>query len=326
MSGVSIATVSRVLNGSSKVSEKTKQKVMAVMEEESYTPNIFARGLGLDSMKTVGIMCPDIADDYMSKAVSCLEKRLHKYGYGCILGCSGFSQEEREDCTKLMLSKRIDTLVMVGSIYCGSGDNPDEVAYIKEAAKKTPVFMINGHMECENVYCACADDYHAMYELTNSLIRRGKERILFMYNSESFSARQKMAGYEAALIEAGYPVRGELKFPTKNEIRYTRDLLLQYKNLTFDAVIAVEDEMAIGALKYARVKGIKIPEELSVAGYNDSSLAKCCEPELTSVNSKIELLCNLTVDRMLDMLKNNNEIEASVQVPCEIKKRCTTDF
>lgn len=314
------------MNGSTKVSEKTKQKVLAVMEEKSYTPNIFARGLGLDSMKTVGIMCPDIADDYMAKAVSYLEKRLHKYGYGCILGCSGFSQEERENYTKLMLSKRIDTLVMVGSIYSGSGDNPDEIAYIKNAAQKTPVFLINGHLEGENIYCAYADDFHAMYELTTSMIRRGKKRILFMYNSESFSARQKMAGYEAALIDSGYPVLGELKFRTKNEIRYTRDMLLQYKNLQFDAVIAVEDEMAIGALKYARVKGISVPEELSVAGYNDSSLAKCCEPELTSVDSKLSILCNVTVDHMLAMLEKKEDIEQSIKVSCEIKKRCTTDF
>lgn len=96
LSGVSIATVSRVINGSPKVSEKTKQKVMAVMEQESYTPNMFARGLGLDSAKTIGIICPEIADDYMARSVSYLEKHLHHYGYGCILGCSGTSLEERK--------------------------------------------------------------------------------------------------------------------------------------------------------------------------------------------------------------------------------------
>ena len=219
LSGVSIATVSRVINGSPKVSEKTKQKVMAVMEHESYTPNMFARGLGLDSAKTIGIICPEIADDYMARSVSYLEKHLHHYGYGCILGCSGTSLEERESYTKLMLSKRIDTLIFVGSIYAGNSDDPAEVAYIKEAAKKTPVFMINAHLEGENIYCAYADDYQATYELTSSLIRRGKKKILFLYNSRSFSANQKMKGYEAALIDAGYPVRGELKFYTKNDIR-----------------------------------------------------------------------------------------------------------
>ena len=78
---MSIATVSRVVNGSQKVSEKTRQKVMDVIKAEGYTPNIFARGLGLDSMKTIGIMCPNIADNYMARAISHLEQNFHEYGY-----------------------------------------------------------------------------------------------------------------------------------------------------------------------------------------------------------------------------------------------------
>lgn len=89
MAGVSIATVSRVVNGSPNVSEKTKKKVLDVIEKADYTPNVFARGLGLDSMKTIGILCPDISDLYMAEAVSALEKKLHEHGYDCILGCSG---------------------------------------------------------------------------------------------------------------------------------------------------------------------------------------------------------------------------------------------
>ena len=90
LANVSIATVSRVVNNSTKVSPKTKEKVLAVMKENEYTPNAFARGLGLGSMKTVGIICPNIDDIYMAKAVSYLERNLHAHGYDCILGCSGF--------------------------------------------------------------------------------------------------------------------------------------------------------------------------------------------------------------------------------------------
>ena len=210
LSGVSIATVSRVVNGSPRVSEKTKQKVLAVMEENDYTPNVFARGLGLGTMKTVGIICPDISDSYMSKAVSYLEGRLHEYGYDCILGCSGFKQKEKENYVNLLLSKKIDTLVLVGSTYAGNGKDEDDTDYIREAAEQTPIFIINGRVCGKNIYCACADDYHATYEVTKSMIRRGRERILFMYDSDSFSGRQKMKGYEAALADAGYPIRGEL--------------------------------------------------------------------------------------------------------------------
>ena len=181
---MSIATVSRVVNGSQKVSEKTRQKVMDVIKAEGYTPNIFARGLGLDSMKTIGIMCPNIADNYMARAISHLEQNFHEYGYDCILGCSGHTREAKENYVKLLLST-----------YGGNGVEEKETAYIKNASKQAPVFLINSWIEGENIYCSNADDFSAAYEVTSALIRRGKKRILFLYDSETFSAKQKMEGY-----------------------------------------------------------------------------------------------------------------------------------
>ena len=327
LANVSIATVSRVVNDSPKVSQKTKEKVLAVMKENEYTPIAFARGLGLGTMKTVGIICPNISDTYMAKAVSYLESSLHDHGYDCILGCSGFKQEEKESYVKMLLSKKIDTLVLVGSTYAGNGRDEFDTDYIREAAEQTPVFMINAKVTGDNIYCTYADDFHATYEVTKAFLRRGKEKILFMYDSESFSANQKMAGYEAALQDAGYPIRGELKFKTKNEIEYTRNMLLEYNRmLDFDSVLATEDGIAIGAIKYAKIRGLSIPEDLAITGYNNSLLAIGCEPELTSVDSKIGVMCKNTVERMVELLENETQIEKNVCVSCEIMRRCTTDF
>ena len=90
LAGVSIATVSRVLNGNEKVSEKTKKKVLEVIEQQGYTPNIFARGLGLNTMKTIGILCTDASDIYQAKAIFYIEDSLRSQGYDSILCCSGF--------------------------------------------------------------------------------------------------------------------------------------------------------------------------------------------------------------------------------------------
>ncbi|WP_288616807.1 LacI family DNA-binding transcriptional regulator [uncultured Eubacterium sp.] len=327
LAGVSIATVSRVVNGSPKVSEKTKQKVLAVMKEYDYTPNVFARGLGLDSMKTVGILCPNIADNYMARAVAYLESSFHEHGYNCILGCSGFEQDEKEKYVNMLLSKRIDALVLVGSTYAGTGRDEYDTDYIREAAAQVPVFLINGRVSGENVYCICADDYHATYEVTRALIRRGRKKILFLYDSDSFSGKMKRKGYEAALIDADYPVIGQLKFRSKNDIEYTKNMLLEYnRTLDFDSVVATDDMMAVGALKYAKVQKMKVPEDLSVIGYNDSLVAVSCEPELTSVDSKLDVLCRTTVEHMIDLLENQKQIEQNKVVPCEIVKRCTSDF
>ncbi len=327
LAGVSIATVSRVVNGSDKVSDKTRAKVLKIIEESGFTPNAFAQGLGLNTMHTIGILVPDISDLYMSNAVSNLEKLLHENGYDCLLSCSGFDLEGKTKHVSMLLSKHIDALILVGSTYAGNGKDDEEISYIKDAAKQVPVFLINGLVEGKQIYSTVCDDRNAVYEVTRALIQRGKKRILFLNNSKSYSAIQKITGYEQALKEANLPILGELKVQVKNDIHEVRDLLLQYKTLEFDSIIATEDKIAIGAIKYAHRKGISIPEELSIVGYNNSSYAISCEPELTSVDSRIDKLCQETVQRMLKVVGNPDAlVPQHVVIPSDLVKRSTTDF
>lgn len=326
IAGVSIATVSRVVNDSPRVSEKTKRRVRAVMEEYQYTPNVFARGLGLDSMKTIGIICPDVADSYMAAAVAFLERRLREYGYDCILYSSSHQQEKKEQAIELILKKRIDALVLVGSTYAGNGGNDDSTGYIKRAAERIPVFLINGHLEGKNIYSVYSQDYQATFDAASKLIESGRKQILFLTDSRSYSARKKLEGYEAALKSHGLPVRGELKVYTKNQVHYVRDILLSRRDLEFDSVLATDDGLAVGAVKYAHARRKKMPEELAVIGYNNSELSVCCEPELTTIDNTGEKLCNITIDNMMKLLSGQKDIPKEVPVDCCLVKRCTTDF
>ena len=95
--GVSIATVSRVINGNTNVSQKTKDKVLAVINECGYTPNAFARGLGLNTMNTVGILCPDSSDPYLAKSIYYLEQMLRQNGYDVLLCCTGYELSEKQN-------------------------------------------------------------------------------------------------------------------------------------------------------------------------------------------------------------------------------------
>ncbi len=326
LAGVSIATVSRVVNGSPRVSEKTRQKVLSVMEENNYTPNVFARGLGLDSMQIIGIICPDVADAYMARAVSFLERRLKEYGYDCILYCSGHEQQKKEEAVDLIMKKRIDALILVGSTYTGYGDDDSSsVEYIRRAAEKVPVFLINGKISGENIYSVYNRDEDAVYDAVSRLIRSGRKRILFLTDSRSYSVSQKMEGYERALRENGLPVLGELKLLTENRIHQVRDILLARHTLEYDSVLATDDALAVGAVKCANAKGLKIPEELSVIGYNNSEYSVCCEPELTTIDNTSEKLCNITIDNIMKLLKGA-DVPAEVPVECMLVKRCTTDF
>ena len=274
LAGVSIATVSRVVNDSPMVSEKTKQRVRKVMEENNYTPNVFARGLGLDSMKTVGLMCPNVADAYMARAVAYLEQNLKEYGYDCILYCSGYDDEERRVAVNSILQKRIDALVLIGSSYAEDDEDSEKVEYIREAAKQVPVFMMNGCIRGENIYCALCNDFQAAHMAVTELIQTGKEDILFLSDSHSYSANQKLKGYQQALRDAGMPVNEKLCVYAENRIDRVRDLLLSRNDLMFDAVFATEDGLAIGALKYAKKRNLSVPRDISIIGYNNSAVTR----------------------------------------------------
>ena len=326
MSGVSIATVSRVVNNNPKVSEKTKAKVMEAIKQSGYTPNVFAQGLGLKSMRTIGILVPSIADMYMSSAVAYIEDNLHDAGYDCILRCSGYTAEQKETHIQLLLNKKIDAIILVGSTYAGSEDESHNTDYIRTAAKDVPVFIINGLVDGENIYCTASNDYQASYDVTTALIESGRSKILFLTDSRSYSANQKKKGYRQALNNAGISVDERMIIHTENKIPVVKSLLENTKDIEFDSIFATDDGMAIGALKYALSNGIDVPNQLSIVGYNNSNLCICSEPELSSVDNKIEKVCKDTCDRLIDILKGNDNVPNQSVVACKLVKRATTDF
>lgn len=323
LADVSIATVSRVVNDSPKVSEKTKEKVRKVMEEHQYTPNIFARGLGLGTMKTFGIICPDVSDPYMAKAVSYLERNLQSYGYDCILYCSGYNVEDKQQAVERIIKKQIDALILVGSDY--ADDTSDYYNCIHNIAEQLPVFLINGYLEDNNVYCVLGDDFQVVYDVVNELLFAGKKKILFLANSYSYSAKRKLEGYKKALYDHGITLDEKYILYVDQTIYATRDMLLRQRDLRFDSVIAANDSLAVGAVKYAHARGLQIPEEINVVGYNNSEISMSCEPELTSVDNRVEVLCKTTIDSVIAVL-NGKEIKKKQIVKCHLVKRNTTDF
>lgn len=325
LAGVSIATVSRVVNGSNKVSEKTRTRVLSIIEQEGYTPNVFAQGLGLHTMHTVGILVPDISDLYMSCAVSYLEEQLQIYGYDCILSCSGFDPAKKAAHTQMLLSKHIDALILVGSTYSGHGKDPCETDYIRNAALQVPVFLINGSVAGDNIYCSVSEDRQAVFDATTRLIENGRRRILFLTDSRSYSAAEKKAGFLSALEKAGLPADPALQLMAPDEISGVRDLLLE-KKLSFDAAIATDDVMAVGVLKYAAAKGISVPKELAVIGCNNSVLSVSCEPELSSIDNRAGSLCQDTIDHLIAVLGGSTDIPQICHASCRLVCRQTTDF
>lgn len=325
LAGVSIATVSRVLNDSPNVAEKTKLKVRRILEENNYVPSGFLRGLSQNAMKTIGIICPDVADNYMAKAVSYLVRRLQEYGYDCVLSCSGYVYEDCQIAVSSILQRHVDALIMIGSNYVDNDPDSEKVNYVREAARQVPVFLINGYIRGENICSALCDDFNASYTTVKEMLQSGRKNIMFLCDSHSFSTNQKRRGYETALNEAGVPVQESLSICIPNQINQIRNYLLELPNLDIDGVFATEDGLAAGVLKYAKQKGLSVPKDLCIIGYNNSEVSVCCNPELSTIDSRGDRLCQIVIDS-LKLRLNGKKINDKIYAKGYLIRRLTSDF
>ena len=323
--GVSIATVSRVLNGSNSVSERTRQKVLDIIEQYGYTPNAFARGLGLNTMKTIGIMCADSSDLYLAKAVYYIEQKLRAHGYDSLLCCTGYELESKAASMNLLITKKVDSIILVGSnfVYEREQDN----RYIAEAAAQIPVMVLNASFDAPNVYSVLSDDYTSVYKATGQMLAGGIEDILYFYNADSYSGKRKLSGFLAAMEQALTGTEPLVEFYRGSHedihamIRHLE--AVREKGAAFHGVIAADDTLALAAVKYARAAGYRIPEEFSVIGYNNSMLTGCCEPELTSIDNRPETLCQHLIATLLGILEGR-EMPKKTVFSGEIIERGTT--
>lgn len=323
--GVSIATVSRVLNGNPNVSEKTRSNVLAAMDELGYTPNVFARGLGLGTIRTIGIMCSDSSDPYLAHAIYYLERELRNNGYDAILCCTGILLETKRQYFELLRSKKVDAIILVGSKFIEMRAKDND--YIIEASQEIPIMLINGYLEGDNIYSTLCDDRDAVYQAAGQLISSGCRNILYLYSSHSYSGLSKMQGYKDALLHNELPVRNEYIQQCAKDVLQARDRLfhLHESGLKFDAVLTSDDSLAVGVIKYAHLTARRIPDDLSIIGYNNSSYSICTDPELTSVDSKVEALCITTINTLMGVFAGSN-VPGKTTIAADLIKRATTKF
>lgn len=326
--GVSTATVSRVINGGGNVSPATCKKVTDIIEEYGYIPNAYARGMGLRSLKTVGLLCADSSDLYTARAVYLLEQELQTNGYESLLCCTGFNQDVRKNYLNLILSKKVDSIILVGSHFIASTELENE--YIREAADQIPIMLLNASYNHPHVYSTLCDDYASMYEAASSMIQSGIPDILYLYNSKSYSGLKKLKGFEKALADNHIPES------MRNILYYDKsaggieDITAFIQEMTdgrppFHGIIASDDVLAVGGIKYAQKTGLRIPEDISIIGYNNSMLTACCTPSLTSVDNCLEALTHQLIHTLLQVLAGE-QMPQKVVFSGKLIERDTTCF
>ncbi len=308
------------MNGSDNVSEKTRKKVLAIMEEENYTPNIFARGLGLNSMHTVGIICSNSADIFLASAIYFLEQELRKYGYDSLLCCTGYEDSEKIKYMDILLSKRVDAIVVVGSDFIKENND-----FIIKTAEKLPVFLLNSHLESDNIYSVLADDCQIMQEVTIKLINDGYQKLLFLNRRKTYGGTQKLNGFINAHKLLDIKLENWQNKTIDGDIHAIVDMLtkLRDNNCMFDGVLTSDDELAIAVIKFAKQNDIKIPNQLAVVGYNNSRLSEYCEPELSSIDNKLEYCCQNIISKLINVIENK-KVQHKTIVTAEFIKRNTT--
>ncbi len=326
--GVSIATVSRVLNGSTNVKPRTRKKVMDIIEQYGYKPNAFARGLGLNSMKTIGILCADASDLYLAKAIYFIEQNLRESGYHSVLCCTGYEMDSRKDSLNLLLSQHVDSVVMVGSNFIMN--NPEDNQYVKDAAASVPIMLLNADFDCSNVYCTLCDDYKATQDATEKMIDAGIKNILYLYNSNSYSGLKKLAGFQNAMLTHDIPLKKELQQCFKGsheDIDGVKNFVegIYKKGIKFDGIVTSDDFLAVGAMNFARANNISVPKDLQIIGYNNSILTLCSEPDISSIDNRLEDMCIQLVKTLIGTL-SQNEMPQKTIFSGELVKRGSTAF
>lgn len=318
--GVSIATVSRVLNNSPSVSAKTKEKVLSVIADLNYVPSAIAQNLSTrTSGNLIGIVCYNLKDIYFATAVSLLESALRKRGHHIILSCTGEDYLQKQKSIEMLITKQVDAVILIGSVFLDEYGNN---AYLVNAAKHCPLIVINGKIKSSNIYSFCCDDFSAVRDCVRKMHEKHRN-FLFLYDADTYSGNLKLTGFQQGMKDcgldaAGRTVRCEPTIESASAV--FAELLNSSKKI--DAVITANDVLAAGVLNVALSRHLRIPEDISIVGYNNSIISQCTAPKLSSIDNRLDDLCDLAV-KGLTKLFNGESIDGITMLPPRLISRET---
>lgn len=277
--GVSVATVSRVLNGKDKVSSKTKQKVEEAIQYLNYEPSMLGRNLRNSESRIVLILIPSISNPFYFEIIKGIENMALSQNYSILL-CETDSKPEKEEIYfDLVRKKMADGII--------SMDPAVNVETLKELAENHAIIQCSEYGGGIGIPYVTIDSEEASYRAVKHLIQIGHRKIALMNSDEKFLyARERRMGYERALQEHGIPLNGEYIFYTQElgfeQGQQTMKKILQLQDRP-TAVFAVSDLLAIGALKEINAAGLHVPGDVAVVGFDKIDFSNMTNPALTTV-------------------------------------------
>jgi len=279
--GVSITTVSRALNNKEDIHPQTKKKILEIAENMGYMPNAVARSLKLKETKTVGVVITDISDPFFAPIVRGIEKTAQQEGYNVILCDTDENYQVEEKALKTLMERRVD-----GFLIIPAQSDFQDIVELKR--RRLPFVLLARHFNFEllDTHYVSTDDIEGAFSATAYLIKKEHRRILFINGPDYISsAKERLAGYKRAFLEAGVKVDESLirKGAIKMEDGYRIMKEELKKSFRFTAVFAYSDFVALGVMRAIKETHLKIPDDIAVMGYDDIIVAPFLEIPLTTV-------------------------------------------
>lgn len=317
LAGVSLATVSRVINDIDKVTAKTRLKVEAAMEELGFRPNSIAQSLASSRSNSVGVLVPELHGPFFGNMLSSIELELRKQGKHVII-TAGHSDAERErDAIEFLASRKCDALIVF--VFAISNER---IMLLRESS--VPVVVIGRLIPGMEEDCVSLDNETGGYIAAKSLIESGHRQLACitgpLWKSDG---QERFAGYERALAECGLAfdqrlvVEGDYE---ESSGRNGMEQLLQ-QEIPFTGLVCANDEMAAGAIAVARKHGLTIPDDLSIVGFDNVFFTRYMHPQLSTVDYPIDKMGQMAARCVLRDVYGNSDLDIQCRFEPKLVRR-----
>jgi len=301
--GVSVNTVSRAINNKPDINEETKKRILKVAQELGYVRNDTAVALRTKKTGTIGVVIADNRNPFYAEVLNGMEVAAREKNYHIILANTQRDYQKEEEAINLLLAKRVD-----GLLITPVQDRDDDIKNLIDA--NIPFVVVGRDFENIEVDAVYNDEVKGGFLATEYLIKKGHKRIAlingFLYKSP---ARGRLEGYKRALKEYGILFDDALVNIGDIDVKdgYERTKQLFEKGLDFTAIFAYNDMMAFGAMQAIREKGLKIPEDIGLVGYDDIPFSSLISPALTTIRLKKQNLGVQSVKLLLSRINGKRK-------------------
>lgn len=320
--GVSVATVSRVLNNSGPVRDATRSRITEVARRLRYTPNDAARTLSTRRTHAVGVLLPDLHGEFFSEVIRGIDQVVQAEGWHLLVSSSHNERSAIEAALRAMRG-RVDGLLAMSP-------DLDAHALSTNLPEGLPVVLLNCEVEGRTYDSINIDNYAGAYAMTEHLVGLGHRRIgLIAGPARNHDGRERLRGSLAALQAAGLASPPELRFTGdfSEASGHAAALSLLTAAEPPTALFAANDSMAIGAVSALREQGLSVPDDVSVAGFDDIPIARYVTPPLTTVRVSIPTLGERATKRLFEVLKGgggHQRVQELLPTELVVRSSCTT--